>query len=340
MNIEFGYVCLHETHSPIELLENAVLAEKRGFDFLLSSDHFHPWMHTNAWSGFAWVWISAAAERTERAPIGTCVTPPLFRYHPALVAQAFATLGFMYPGRIFITVATGEAMNEVPLGYPWPSHQERLKRLEEAVKIIRLLWEKEFVTYSGEYFRLRSANLYTKPGQPVPLYVAAGGPRIAQMAGQYGDGLLTRVMDVDYLRSTILPAFSKGAGMEGKNPNQLVKIVGIAVTYAEDRAKAIRSARQWAPTKIPDIHRSRTERSFFDPRILEEKGKQVSDEEVLKDILITPSFEECIAKIESFIKLGFNKIYVLSRSPNDKEFIAWFASRILPYLKETYGAHA
>jgi len=167
MKLRIGYDCCMELYHPNVFLELAPLAEKAGFDTIWASDHFHPWQDTNASSCFTWAWIAAAAERTKKAPIGTAVTCPMFRYHPAIVAQAFATLRAMYPERIFIGLGTGEALNEVPLGYTWPSVKERIERFEESIQIMRKLWTEEWVDFKGKYYRLKQAKLYVKPTTPV-----------------------------------------------------------------------------------------------------------------------------------------------------------------------------
>ena len=184
MNLKFAYKIAPEHHQPDKLLDNAILAEKYGFESFWISDHFHPWGHIGGGGAFAWTWISSAAERTHTATIGTDVTAPILRYHPGIVAQAFATLGYMYPERIFLGLGAGEALNESPLGYVWPSPRERVEMLEEAIIVIKRLWTEDFVDFNGKYYRLKKANLYTKPQRPLKIYVAAGGPRTAELAGR------------------------------------------------------------------------------------------------------------------------------------------------------------
>lgn len=226
----FGFYAAHEQYDPNELLNFAVKSEKFGFDTIWSSDHFHPWAHTNAESGFAWVWLASAAERTRKVSLGS-VTPPLLRYHPGIVAQAFATLNFMYPGRIFLCLATGESMNEVPIGLRWPPYKERLARLEEAIIIVKKLWKENFVEFNGRYYCLRKANLYTKPKTYIPVYVAANGPSTAYVAGKHADGLLTsgRVFEEKF-EYEILPALARGAKDAGRDPDSIKRIVHIVIS--------------------------------------------------------------------------------------------------------------
>ncbi len=204
-------------------MEHAVLAEKAGFETLWLSDHFHPWSHSEAHESHTWVLIGAAAARTNKIRFGTAVTCPLFRYHPAITAQAFASLRAMFPDRIFLGVGTGEAMNEVPVGYEWPSIKERIERLDESVQIMKLLWSKNFVNFKGKYYTLHKANLYDKPETQVPLYVAGFGPKVARIAGKYADGFLTTMVDPDKLNNELLAAVAEGAKEKGRTLPKLRK---------------------------------------------------------------------------------------------------------------------
>jgi len=189
--MKFGFRAVSEQFPPKELLKQAKDVDRAGFDFITISDHFHPWFHTDAQSPFSWVWIASAAQATNNIHIGTGVTSPIFRYNPGVIAQAFATLDSLYPGRIFLTLGTGEGMNEVPLGYVWPPYSERAEKLEEALEIIRSLWGGNFVDYNGKHFKLRGANLYTKPKGTIPVFVAARGMNMARFSGRIADGIYT-----------------------------------------------------------------------------------------------------------------------------------------------------
>lgn len=305
------------------------MAEKHNFDTIWSSDHFHPWSHTNANSGFGWVWLAAAAERTEKVPLGS-VTAPLLRYHPALVAQAFATLDFMYPGRIFLCLATGEAMNESPLGLRWPPYEERLARLEESLKIIRMLWRDGFVDFNGDFYRLRKANLYTKPKTSIPLYVAANGPSTAYVAGKYADGLLTsgRTFEERYI-AQLLPAIERGAKDAGRDSAEIERIVHLVTSYDEDFGRAVEACRFWNATMVPGIFGA----AIYDTREIEKKARSVTREDVIRKRFIVTSEEEAIAKIEEYIRLGITEVEFLSTSPDQDKFIEFFGRKVLPYFR-------
>lgn len=330
MNCEFGFYAAHEQYDPKTLLDYAINAEKNGFDNIWSSDHFHPWAHTGANSGFAWVWLSAVAERTKRVSVGS-VTAPLLRYHPAIVAQAFATLNFMYPNRIFLCLATGESMNESPLGLKWPPYRERLERLEESIKIIKILWSESFVDFEGKYYRLRKANLYTKPKTKIPIYVAASGPTTAYVAGKYADGLLTsaRVFEEKF-KSEILPAFEGGAKSVDRDPSKLKKIVHVIISYDEDFDKAVESCKFWNATMVPGIFNA----EIYDPREIEKLAQTIGREEIIKRRFIATSEEEIIEKIEHYIEMGINEVEFLSTSPDQNKFIELFGKKVIPYFRD------
>src|SRR3954470_22351787 len=186
-----GYVLSHEQYLPGALIEHAVLAEQAGFDGGWSRDHFHPRMHQQGHATHALVTLGALGQRTERLVMGTGVTCPTYRYRPTEIAQAFATLGVLYPGRVFLGVGSGEALNELPAGNGWGGYRERAARMREAVQLIQRLWTGEWVDHQGEYYTFSAARIYALPPQPVPIYIAASGPRSARLAGELADGWIT-----------------------------------------------------------------------------------------------------------------------------------------------------
>lgn len=326
MSIKFAYMAVHEQYSPQELLEQSILAENEGFEMIASSDHFHPWMHTNSHGGFAWVWLAAAAERTSKAALGTCVTAPILRYNPAIVAQAFATLAYMYPKRIFLSLGTGEAINEVPVGYPWPGPKERVERLEEAIKIIKALWEKEFVSFTGKYYGLRTAKLYTKPKDRIPLYIAAGGLKVARIAGRYGDGIITIMGPLKKYGEKFLSSFCDEARTAGKDPSNMLKAIVLNTSFDEDYRKAVESARYWASTALPMVFRY----EIFDPREIEANARMVGDEQLASVRLITSNPQDYVDRIEQFARMGFNTVFLINSSPDPKKLLKVFGEKVIP----------
>lgn len=191
MMIELGYALSSEEHPPADLVRYAQRAEEVGFEFALISDHYHPWISRQGQSPFVWSVLGAIAQTTKRLRLGTGVTCPTIRIHPAILAQATATVAAMMPGRFFFGVGAGENLNEHIIGDRWPPHDVRMAMLEEAVEVIRLLWEGKTQSYWGAHYTVEDAQLFTLPDEPPAIIVAAGGPNAAEAAGQLGDGMVT-----------------------------------------------------------------------------------------------------------------------------------------------------
>ena len=332
MRIEFGYRAEAEGHQPDDLLKYAALAQRVGFDFIPISDHFQPWFDTNAASAFAWSWISAAAATIPNVRFGTIVTAPIGRYHPAVVAQAFATMDAMFPNRIFIALGTGEAMNDSPLGYRWPKFPERLARIKESLEIIQQLWTGELVNYSGQYYTLEDARLYTKPKSKIPILVAANGSHAAVLAGRYGDGYATVDPFMDNIK-TLWPIIQQTAKEAGRDPSGFRKNVELFFSYSSDYDAALASARKWKSVLIPNI----LNLPVADPRELEKRGNEIPDEELEKSWTITTNPEDVIKKAERAIALGYNEIELHSSSPSEEEFINMCGEEVLPHLKNVHS---
>ncbi|HJU79459.1 MAG TPA: LLM class flavin-dependent oxidoreductase [Nitrososphaeraceae archaeon] len=352
-----GYWASQEQYSMQELIDFVQEAEKGGFETTLTSDHFHPWSHTNGHGNFTWVWISAVAERTKKMKLITGVTAGVYRYNPGIIAQAFASLDVLYPGRIGLGVGSGEAMNEVPLGFNWPSAETRVERTTEAIQIINILWNKNkglqnsekfsntdseinnshqssidkdgFVTFNGKYHKIKNAKLYTPPSTNIPLYMAASGSQAIKSAARYTDGLIT-TSKPDGAKE-VFDVFNKAALEAKKDPVSLQKIAKPKVSYSQDYEKAFKACEFWRTTQIDDAF----DIDVSDPRILEEKAKQeVSDEELKKSTLIVTSIEDLISPIEKYFQAGFTQLYVHSTSPDEIEFIRLFTKKVLPYFQD------
>ncbi|MFL6308833.1 MAG: TIGR03557 family F420-dependent LLM class oxidoreductase [Nitrososphaera sp.] len=330
-----GYWAAHEQYAMQDLLKFVVEAEKGGFTTTMTSDHFHPWWHDNAFGNFTWTWIAAAAERTKRMHFTTGVTAPVYRYHPAIIAQAFASLDVMYPSRISLGLGTGEAMNELPLGFEWPSPKVRLARTKEAIYIIRSLWRQEgknnenaFVTYNGSHYHIHNAKLYTPPvSHKIPIYLAAAGSQSTKIAARYSDGLIT------YLKpekaKDVLMQFDKSARAFGRDPQSLEKIAEYKVSYSEDYDRAFESTEFWRATLIENVFSSK----IADPRKLQQKAKkEVSDEMLKESIQVTTSIDDCTRSIEKYFDAGFTRVYVHSTSPEEVKFIDSFCKKVLPHF--------
>ena len=331
--LKIGYACLHEEYQPDKLLEFASEAEKAGFDTIWTSDHFHPWAHTNAAGGFAWVWMAAAAERTKRVEFGTAVTCPTLRFNPAIVAQAFATLRCMYPNRIFIGLGTGEALNEVPVGCQWPGFKERAERLQESIEVMKLLWSENFVTFKGKYYRLRKANLYTRPASPPPIYLAAVGTTVAKLAGKVADGFLTPMGQWQLYNEVLRPAIEEGARSVGRDPDDIVQAIEVPVGYDDDYGKALTKARFWGGSLLPIMYKA----EIYDPREIEAHNEFIGSEVLEKFRMIGTRAEDHIKHLEKFVKMGFQHVYIQSSSPDEIRTIRMYAKDVLPYIRTTYA---
>ncbi|MDA4130687.1 MAG: TIGR03557 family F420-dependent LLM class oxidoreductase [Thaumarchaeota archaeon] len=330
--MKFGFHPLTDFFSPKKVLEETVAAERHGFTEIFYADHFHPWSSSPGTS-FAWTVIASAAERTQKARIGTAVTCPMLRYNPAIVAQAFASLASTYEGRIFLGVGTGEALNEVPVGYNWPKGKTRLEMFEESIKVIRMLWNQEFVTFKGEHYQLKEANLFTKPLQRIPLYVSALGPKAARIAGRLGEGLITLNLPEERIRQTVLPAFEEGIQIRGRehglgldSSSKPIKIAEIIVSYAEDYEEAVESLRPFAGTLTPGVFKN----ELIDPREIKAAGEKIDKKIIGEAMLATTDVERIVPVIEKFDRLSFDLVEIVSLSPDQEGFLRLFEEKIMP----------
>lgn len=321
-----GYMTDLGTAPPAKSLEYAVLAEQVGFEMFGASDHFYPWTHTGKGCAFAWTWLSAVAARTKRPPVGTVVTAPILRYNPTIIAQAFATMEQMFPGRVFLGLGAGEAVNEVPAGCPWPSPAERVKRLEEAMIIIKSLWTKEETTFDGEYFRLKKTRLYAKPIGHIPMLLAAGKQKTLELAGKYSDGLIAVPQLTDpYTMST----FESAARKAGRDPSKLVRHLNFGVSYDKDYDKAMSACMQEAATLLPFLFKY----EVSDPKEVESYSHFINPEELAKNWLITTDPEDCVKVIEKYTKAGFTHYHVQSISPDEEGFVRMMGEKVIPSFK-------
>jgi coenzyme F420-dependent glucose-6-phosphate dehydrogenase len=330
--MKFGYKASAEQFDPRTLLEYSVLAEELGFDSVFISDHLQPWRHHDGHAPFAFSWIGALAERTDRVLIGTSVLTPTFRYHPAVVAHAFATLACLAPGRIALGVGTGEALNEVALGTTWPDSKERFARLKEALELIQRLWTEERVTYEGEYFKTERATIYDRPEHPVPIYVAASGPAASRLAGRIAQGFIcTSGKDPALYTDTLLPALYEGAQKAGRNITDLDLMIEMKVSFDLDRARALNDTRHWAALALS----AEEKMGLDDPIEMERRADALSVERAASRWIVSSDPDEHVAMIQRYTDLGFTHLVFHAPGPDQERFLRLYSKEILPRLRQS-----
>ena len=324
--VSVDYMAHQEQYSPSQLLEYAELAEAAGYEFVWTSDHFHPWFHTGGEAGFAWSWLGAASQRTD-LPIGTYVTPAAKHYHPGRIAQAFATIGELHDERVALGLSTGEAMNEKPLGQPWNEYPVRRDRLEETLEIVRGLYERDgFVSYEGEYFTLEDAHLYTMPETRPEVHVAANGPSTARLAARYADGFMTVITGAEFT-DQLYPGVRKYAREAGRDPDELETTVLVIASYHPDYEKAYEATRPWWAT-TQDVF----DRAIADPREIEALGEQATREEVEEKFLIANDPSTIATRIEELAAQGFDRVALANTSPEPEQLFDVMEDEVLPTL--------
>ena len=335
--VKFGYFASLEEFSPQECLEQSVLAERTGFDSVWVNDHFHPWFDhlsdgSSSNGGNCWSWMPAALERTENVEIGTGVTAILNRYHPANVAHRLATLLELYPDRVFLGLGTGEALNESPLGNPWPEYGERARRTAEAIRMIRALFAGEFVDYDGNYWSLEGANLYTGPDEAPPIHVAASGPTTARMAGDLADGFVTVYQDPEKVRDVLFPAVERGvekSKQEGKSFEDVEKTIHIHVSYADTEEAALEPCKPWRGTLLPVFFSE----DIADPRYVQSHGEKVGLSQLKDAYVISTDPEDFLETTRTYVDCGFDHIVYQSSSPNQEAFCEMIAEEVMPVFQ-------
>jgi coenzyme F420-dependent glucose-6-phosphate dehydrogenase len=324
MSLELGYALSTEEHAPNDLVKHARLAEQAGFTFALVSDHYHPWIDRQGHSPFVWSVLGALAHATERMRFATGVTCPTMRIHPAIVAQAAATTAAMMPGRFSLGVGTGENLNEHILGDVWPEYEIRAEMLEEAVELMRTLWEGGQTSHFGPHYTVSNARLYTVPPSPPQVLVAAGGPNSAELAGRMGDGLVATSPDAE------LVGTFRASGGEGK------PCYGqMTVCWAEDEATAKATAHEWWPNAAI---RGEASQELPMPAHFEQLSQMVSEDDVAEVIVCGPDVDRHVAKVREYVDAGFDHVYVHQVGPDQEGFIRFYERDVLPRVRRELGA--
>jgi coenzyme F420-dependent glucose-6-phosphate dehydrogenase len=332
--LQLGWKAGTEQYPPAELLDYAIAAEQAGFDSIDASDHFHPWAERGQ-ACFVWSWLGAAAARTNKVVMGPGVTCPTLRYHPAVIAQAAATVACFAAGRFFLGIGTGEALNEYSATAQWPEYRVRQTQLAEAIELIRALWTGEKVTHRGAHYQTRQAKLYTRPDEPIPIYISTMVPNSARFAGKYGDGLITVGGEEPETYREIFRNFEAGAREAGKDPSRMPRMVELAVDYTDDEEKAIESRlAYWAGTFIPALFTQK----IYTPKMSEENGKVVGRDTVKQSVCISADPETHVKFAQQYVDLGFDHLFFHAAAPDQRAFLEGYGRDVLPRLREKFQA--
>jgi coenzyme F420-dependent glucose-6-phosphate dehydrogenase len=326
---QFGWKAGAEQYSPRELLDYAIAAEAAGFDALDVSDHFHPWAEKGQ-AAFAWTWLGAVAARTSTIKLGPGVTCPILRYHPSIVAQACATLACLAPGRVYLGVGTGEALNEYSSVGQWPEYTVRQAQLGEAIGLMKALWQGEPVTHRGEFYETHQAKIYSSPGASIPIYVSSLVPDSAYFAGLHGDGLFTVGGEEPKLYREMIRNFEAGAKKAGRDGARLAKIIEVAADFTADKPQAIAARKAyWAGAMVPAMFTQR----LHTPSLSEANGKVVGAETIEKAACISDDPSEHVEHARRYLELGFDQLYFHSAGPDQRRFVEAYGQRVLPQLR-------
>ena len=334
--MKLGFKASAEQFAPSELLEYSVLAEEVGFDSVWISDHFQPWRHTGGHAPFSLAWLGALGARTHRIIMGTSVLTPTFRYHPSVVAQAFATLGSLFPERVVLGAGTGESLNEVPSsGLKWPEQKERTARFREALRLIKALWAGERISFDGEFYKTELATIYDRPAKSVPIFIAGAGPFMAKLAGLEGDGFIcTSGKKWELYTETLLPNLAAGLEASGRSAStDYDKMIELKVSFDTDRQRALEDTRFWGALALTADEKMNVE----DPLELERLADSLPLERASSRWIVTDDADEMVERIGAYVGLGFNHLVFHAPGNDQARFLRLFATHVVPHLRRKFG---
>jgi coenzyme F420-dependent glucose-6-phosphate dehydrogenase len=333
--LRIGYKASAEQFGPRELLGFACLAERLGYDSVFMSDHFQPWRHHGGHAPFSLAWLGALGASTSRILMGTSVLTPTFRYHPSIIAQAFATLGSLFPGRIVLGAGTGESLNEIPAtALAWPEPRERTRRFREALTLIERLWREERVTFQGEYYRTDRATIYDRPAESVPIYIAAAGPVIAKLAGARAAGFIcTSGKSLELYRETLLPALAAGLAEAHRPDDAIDRMIELKVSFDTDRERAMRDTHHWAALALSAQEKVDVE----DPIEMERRADALPVERAASRWIVSSDPREQVERIAPYVEMGFRHLVLHAPGPDQARFLTLYAEQVVPLLRKRYG---
>jgi coenzyme F420-dependent glucose-6-phosphate dehydrogenase len=318
----------HERFGPDELLRQAVDAERAGFDGVCGSDHLAPWWEPppEAACGNVWVWLGAVGQATSRVALGPAVTAIVHRYNPVVVAQQVATLELLCPGRAFLGVGSGEAMNEVPAGMEWPETAEQRAHTEEALTIVTRLLDGETVDFRGEFFRTRGARLYARPPRRPPVYLSAFNEQVAELAGRLADGLWSLGDPTNAPK--VIAAYRRGAEEAGREPGEIV--LQTLASWAEDEDEALAAARVWKGTLVDEAYTD----PLVEPAELRARGEdEIGDRALKRDTIVSPDPDHHVRKLKLIEGLGATTVVVMNVAADPAGMIRAYGEHVLPALR-------
>ncbi len=339
MALRIGYKASAEQFAPAELAAYAVLAEEVGLDSVTISDHFQPWRLTGGHAPSSLAWLPWVAGRTERVVLGTSVMTPTFRYNPAVVAQYAATLACLAPGRFVLGVGTGEALNEIAVGAvadgAWPPFKERFGRLREAVTLMRALWMQDRVTFRGDYYETTDAAIYDRPDEPVPVFVAAGGPMVARYAGRHGDGFIcTSGKGRELYADQLVPAVAEGRAAGSRAGQPIERMIEVKLSFDPDPERALENTRFWAPLSLT----AEQKHSIHSPAEMEQAADELPIEQVARRWIVSADPAQVVEAVRFYTDLGFDHLVVHGPGHDQERFLRTFAEQVVPGLRELVPA--
>jgi len=332
VTLTLGYKASAEQFDPRELVEIAVAAEAHGMESVAVSDHFQPWRHEGGHAPFSLSWMAAVGERTSTIQIGTSVMTPTFRYNPAVLAQAFATMGCLYPGRIMLGVGTGEALNEIATGWTaeWPEFKERFARLREAVDLMRALWTGDRVSFEGEYYHTVDASIYDRPDTPIPIYIAAGGPVVARYAGRAGDGFIcTSGKGMPLYTEELIPAVKEGAEKAERDFDSIDRMIEIKLSYETSYDVALENTRFWAPLALSKEQKH----DITDPIEMERAADALPIERIASRFIVGSDPDDVVAQIKQYTDAGLNHLVFHAPGADQRRFLELFEKDLAPRIR-------
>jgi coenzyme F420-dependent glucose-6-phosphate dehydrogenase len=334
--MRYGYKASAEQFGPRELLDFSLRAEQIGLDSVVLSDHFQPWRHRGGHAPNALVWLGAAVQTLPSMFVGTSVLTPTMRYHPSIVAQAFATLARLSPGNVMLGVGTGEAMNETPAtGNDWPGAKERRLRLAEAIELIRRLWTEERVDFQGDFYTTVRATIYDRPLELVPIYIAASGPLAAKLAGRVGDGFICTSGKSPDLYRQLTAALEEGARSRNRDPDAITRLIEIKVSYDHDAEYAREACGFWAPLAL-----SAEEKAGIEDPVEMERLADAALDRAHTRFIVSDDPDEVVERIAPYVELGFTDLMFHAPGADQTRFLTQFGADVLPRLRDRFGDSA